>query len=368
MHMWNGRRKKLANTGWLKEVIVMDRHITKNIYMHLQDEASKQIFERRLMYSLTDDYKFVTQLIESLPQKKKVDKLMEKAGQVSGQLIVYGAGNDFKLLSRLYPGFSFKYLCDRDIQKQKNGWNGYRVISPEQLILDYLEDYVLITTTGFHKEIYDFLKKNGIKEEHIINVGAVTGELYRQQYFDDTIMRPVDGEVFVDGGCYDGSTSRLFAEWCGGNYRKIYAFEPDTENYNKCKGLENEIRDIKLMNKGLWSKASVLRFAGDGSQGARLVGEDAEGTVEVPVAAIDETVAGDKVTFIKLDVEGAELEALKGAQDTIRQYHPKLAVSIYHKKEDIWEIPAYILSLSEDYRLYIRHYQFSENETILYAV
>jgi len=346
----------------------MQEHVIKNIYSHLQDELSRQMFGSRLMYSLTNDYKFVAQLIESLPQKKKVDRLMEKAGQIRGQLIVYGAGNDFKLLSRLYPDFSFKYLCDRDSRKQQNGWSGYRVISPEQLLADYPDDYVLITTTGFYKEIYDFLKKNGIKEEHIMNVGAVTGELYRQQYFDHAIMKAADDEIFVDGGCYDGSTSRLFAKWCGGNYRKIYAFEPDAENYERCKGLENEIRDINLMNKGLWSQASVLRFAGDGSQGARLVEEDAEGTMEVSVVAIDETVAGGKVTFIKLDVEGAELEALKGAQNTIRRYHPKLAVSIYHKKEDIWEIPAYILSLSEDYRFYIRHYQFSENETILYAV
>lgn len=346
----------------------MDKKIIKNIYLHLQDNASKQIFESRLMYSLTDDYNFVAQVIESLPQKKIVDELMEKAGQVSGQLIVYGAGNDFTLLHRLYPEFSFVCLCDRDMRKQQNGWDGYRVISPEQLIADHPDDYVLITTTGFHKEIYDFLKENGIKEEHIINVGAVTGELYRQQYFDEAIMKVSENEIFVDGGCYDGSTSRLFAEWCGGNYRKIYAFEPDIENYERCKALGKQFRDIELINKGLWSKASVLRFAGDGSQGSRLVGEGAAGTVEVPVAAVDETTAGDMVTFIKLDVEGAELEALKGAQNTIRQYHPKLAVSIYHKKEDIWEIPEYILSLSVDYQFYIRHYQFSENETILYAV
>lgn len=76
----------------------------------------------------------------------------------------------------------------------------------------------------------------------------------------------------------------------------------------------------------------------------------------------------EKVTFIKMDVEGAELEALKGARKTIMKHHPRLAISIYHKPEDIWEIPAYILSLSEDYRFYIRHYQFSKNETILYAV
>ncbi len=79
-------------------------------------------------------------------------------------------------------------------------------------------------------------------------------------------------------------------------------------------------------------------------------------------------VKKNRVTFIKLDVEGAELEALKGARDTIIREHPKLAICVYHKKEDIWEIPEYILSLSKEYRLYIRHYHWNPSETVLYAV
>ena len=94
----------------------------------------------------------------------------------------------------------------------------------------------------------------------------------------------------------------------------------------------------------------------------------AEETNVIWTAAIDDIVGEDKVTFIKLDVEGAELRALQGAELSIRRHRPRLAISIYHKPEDVIEIPAYILSLHEDYRLDIRHYQMSACETILYAV
>uniref|UniRef100_UPI00405665CD FkbM family methyltransferase n=1 Tax=Acetatifactor sp. TaxID=1872090 RepID=UPI00405665CD len=74
------------------------------------------------------------------------------------------------------------------------------------------------------------------------------------------------------------------------------------------------------------------------------------------------------VIFIILDVEGAELKALQGAHNTIIRNYPRLAISVYYKLEDIFEISKYILSLHNDYKLYIRHYQFSECETILYAI
>ena len=79
-------------------------------------------------------------------------------------------------------------------------------------------------------------------------------------------------------------------------------------------------------------------------------------------------VKNERVTFIKLDVEGAEYEALLGAQNTIKKNRPKLAISIYHKPQDIFELPELIMSIRDDYRMYLRHYQLSPNETILYCV
>ena len=166
-----------------------------------------------------------------------------------------------------------------------------------------------------------------------------------------------------------------------------------------------QISAIEIYHKGLWDCEAQLTFLRTGGQGSMVkegaleereacgavrgdvlsngcmpqtdgdVGDtESTGTSaaeEIDIiwtAAIDDIVGEEKVTFIKLDVEGAELKALQGAEQTIRRYRPRLAVSIYHKPEDVIEIPKYILSLHEDYRMYIRHYQMSACETILYAV
>ena len=76
----------------------------------------------------------------------------------------------------------------------------------------------------------------------------------------------------------------------------------------------------------------------------------------------------EEVTFIKMDLEGSELRALMGAERIIRQYKPKLAISLYHKPEDIWELPLYILSLNSEYIFFIDHYSVATAETVLYAL
>mgnify|MGYP002517000463 FL=1 len=78
-------------------------------------------------------------------------------------------------------------------------------------------------------------------------------------------------------------------------------------------------------------------------------------------------VGDDKVTFIKMDIEGAEMEALEGAKRTIKKNRPKLAISIYHKEDDLWEIPYYVLSRYPWSKIYMRHYSLTTNETVLYA-
>ena len=98
------------------------------------------------------------------------------------------------------------------------------------------------------------------------------------------------------------------------------------------------------------------------------IGEQGTNVIKISTVAIDDVVDGEEVSFIKLDVEGAELKALQGAARTIRTFRPRLAISVYHKPEDIIEILEYILSLHDDYRLYIRHYQMSSCETIVYAL
>lgn len=92
------------------------------------------------------------------------------------------------------------------------------------------------------------------------------------------------------------------------------------------------------------------------------------GTVSIDARKLDDVLQGKKVTFIKMDIEGAELAALRGAEKIIREQRPRLAICVYHKPEDIWEIPSLILSCNPDYRLYLRHYSITETETVLYAI
>ena len=98
---------------------------------------------------------------------------------------------------------------------------------------------------------------------------------------------------------------------------------------------------------------------------ARISGDS---MFEVPADTIDNVLQGRRVTFIKMDIEGGELSALKGAKESICKWRPRLAISLYHKNEDIIELPSYVVSLVEDYKLYIRHYCSDWWETVLYVV
>ena len=338
----------------------------KNIYSHLQDDISRQLFENRLLYALTGDEAYINRLIASLPQKAKLDQAAAFCREHREKIVFYGAGNDLLLLSRLYQDLPVQRFCDGSRKKQREGWRGIPVMSPEELLGMKEDVYVAVATSGFYREIVRFLREGGFGQGQILNLGLATD--VERQYFDPDVLAPQAEGVFIDGGCFDGGTDRAFIKWCAGRYQKILAFEPDQRNYQKC--LEACRREqwerVEIQNRGLWDCETELFFRETGGQGSRI--GEGEGTIHIRTAAIDEAAGDEDVTYIKLDVEGAELKALQGAARTIRKKRPRLAVSIYHKPEDIVELPEYILSLRDDYRFYIRHYQMSDCETILYAL
>jgi FkbM family methyltransferase len=171
--------------------------------------------------------------------------------------------------------------------------------------------------------------------------------------------------VFVDCGCYDLETTEIFIDKCP-DYKKVICFEPDEVNRNV---VEDKIRNksidrVELYPYGVWKEKKVLCFGGNGSS-AQIA---SAGGQHVQVVAIDEVIK-EKVTFIKMDIEGAELDALDGAKKIIARDKPKLAICVYHKSEDIVSIPQYLLELVPEYKFYLRHYSnFYATETVLYAV
>jgi hypothetical protein len=124
------------------------------------------------------------------------------------------------------------------------------------------------------------------------------------------------------------------------------------------------LSNINLIQAGVGSQTGILAFSSDLKEASRI---DEDGDIKVNVIALDEELAGKRITFLKMDIEGSELAALKGAANIISSQKPKLVICLYHRYEDIWQIPAYIWSLYSDYTFYIRHYSNS-TETVLYAV
>lgn len=184
-----------------------------------------------------------------------------------------------------------------------------------------------------------------------------------KQYFPEFLSFS-DNEVFVDCGAFDGDTVISFIQKTKEKYSKIYAFEPDKNNIEKLKKNMAPFNHIEIIEKGCFSSKNTL-FFNDGQGVASFIAN--QGNIKIEVDTVDHIVS-DKVTFIKMDIEGSELEALKGAQNTIISNTPRLAISLYHKPEDFYTIPQYIYALNEKYKFYLRHYGLFSAELVLYAI
>lgn len=361
--------------------MIMFVNSMQNIWSHFMDDESKFIFEKKLMYSITNDNHYLRELVKHvLPENVfiRLQNLISKIKKVESQLIVRGGGRVYQILKYICPDLDFACLCCQNTDNN-HFIDGKPVISPEKLYREYKDHYVLIASSDFYDEIYQELIENGFGKEHIISFPqeyeALCTELKKLQYFEKQIMRPDSEEVFVDGGSFDGDTYRLFAQWCGNSYKKIYAFEADKLNYQMCikKQEAHPLQNVEIIHAGLWDKKDVLRFSANSGDGSHIIGTKSASLMDkftdtINTVAIDECLGEEAVTFIKLDIEGAELKALEGAKNTIKRCRPKLAICVYHKPEDIVELLEYILHLVPEYKFYLRHYDIYYYDTILYAV
>jgi len=210
------------------------------------------------------------------------------------------------------------------------------------------------------------------------------------QYFPKFVpsFLPLKDEIFVDGGAYYGDTIQALRKLGEEKrvYKHIYAFEPDPINFEILCQYVSDDPDITCYKKGLYSKDTFVEFFSDTvsyrSKIKEFVREDrifnntyfsqwlSPGeSIKIEACSIDNLIK-DRVTFIKMDLEGSEPVALKGAENTIRLNKPKLAICIYHNIEDFWEIPLYIKEIVPEYKLYLGHHGigFCCLETVLYAL
>jgi FkbM family methyltransferase len=198
-----------------------------------------------------------------------------------------------------------------------------------------------------------------------INIGA------QSMYFDPKLMDFSATEVFIDCGAYQGDTIQRFLHVVNNQYKTIMAFEPDRDNFKNLNKNYGNQSNIILHPQGVFSQAGYLNFhRGLGSFSRFMPTDEPNGTQNssVAVVALDKVLIEQPVTFLKMDVEGAELDALQGAARIIATDKPKLAIAVYHNPLDMINIIKLIEGLNPNYHFFLRHHGSFFLETICYAI
>jgi len=213
------------------------------------------------------------------------------------------------------------------------------------------------------KKLSNYLKENN---------KAIYPKIH-EQYLDFIDKNSI--KTIISAGAYDAGTSLLFLDRLK-NVEKIYAFEPMYDKF-KCELNDSIIAEsgkVEIIKKGVFDKSGEISFVEcDNSSAADIGGIwNPSITINIQTISIDDFIKEKnikKVDFIKMDVEGCELAALKGAKKTIIKHHPQLAICIYHSYEELFDIPNYLYKLLPNYKFEVYHYSLNNIwESVLYGI
>jgi FkbM family methyltransferase len=210
---------------------------------------------------------------------------------------------------------------------------------------------------------------------------------YNSYMLDKSFFELSDREVFVDGGAFDGDSIQQFLHAVNGKFRHIYAFEPSPLVAERCRDRVRSLQlnylydiesNVTVTERGMWDKEANLLFNPTQygpretalSSAAPLAGhvieagmtqhiylpdEESDGSFSIQTASIDASCE-EPVSLIKLEVEGSELKALQGAEQTIDKFRPKMAISVYHKPEDFIELTRFVNQTCKEYSISLRQH------------
>ncbi|WP_295764255.1 FkbM family methyltransferase [uncultured Oscillibacter sp.] len=350
-----------------------DREEFQRIYGALQDDVSREIYKHRLLYALFHERGEILKIIrnwsnlkvetsplgdvqgEVLPLEAALEAQTQKVDLNTPKLCFYGAGEGCRTLLQ-YSGIRVPFVID---SHRTGSLEGCPILSLEDFLkLPDCREYLVMIAVG---------KENAKREiKASLNChGSRYVEAYPDgQYFDLPELQ-LQNERFVDAGAFDGGTTEYFLSRFPGGYS--YVFEADPRLSETLRVRLNGRSDVEVFPFGLYDTDGNCAFLSDENMpSSSRVAET--GNREIAVRRLDALLGDRPVTFIKMDIEGSELAALRGAERIIREQRPKLAICVYHKPEDMWEIPGLILQYHPDYKLYLRHYSLYNTETVLYAL
>ena len=342
--------------------------------------------------------------------------IRERVNKNKGKtLFLYGAGRLAKVFLEACEEMQISVagICDTYARGE---YNGISIISPQELFDRHPDAIVLICSHTYSDEIYAKLVGRGYSREQIISCPIqfpyftspsqflvhIEGYKWAYHFFEDPkskqlvldrmrmylldeptnvntesdcyyekdAIRLSSKEVFVDAGAYVGDTAEEFIGKVKGEYESVYSFEPSEGNYEKAVERLKQYHGVQVIQKGLWSCDTTLTFFEDTSNmaGSCIKGEGGEFSIAVTTLDNVFSMKEKFPTFIKMDIEGSEKEALIGAKNVIERNKPKLAICAYHKPEDIYELPQTIQRIQEGYRFVLRQHSKGCFDMVLYAV
>lgn len=360
------------------------------------------------------------QLIELLSKRRNYPQELKTLAKQYDYVVFYGCGTILDTIIdiwNVYIGRAIDYCCDSDDAKWGRSYRGIKCISPDELMA--LKDKCAVfVTIGKFEPVFKFLTESGFPSVNLIykfdisssdfwknyrhgeiatnlcqtheilsdeqskkvfnaSVNRVLGRgkdpyimanvCEEDQYFPADIIKLSDHESFVDIGAFNGDTATDFIERTQGNFDTFFAFELDTFNFNLLR--ENVCHmpnhdKIKIFNMGIWDSECDITYSIGNFQSSTI----GEGEGKGHVVPLDYILQQERVTYIKMDIEGAEPQALRGARNIIQTQKPRLAICIYHDFKHLWEIPLYLKELVPEYNIYLRHHTNLEYETVCYAV
>ena len=368
---------------------------------------------------MSNDPQLRDRLIELLAKRRNYQQEIKDLVKQYEYVVFYGCGailNSIVDTWNAYIGRKIDYCCDSDSDKWGKYFCGAKCISPQELMAIKYKCAVFVTIGDF-KTVFKFLTDNGFPSVNLIYkydlvasdflashdnnevvsklcqtydilsdeqsqivfdaiINRVLGNgknneimadvCEENQYFPSDIIKLSDHESFVDIGAFNGDTVKDFIVRTQGNFDNFFAFELDAFNFNLLREnvchMPNHDR-IKIFNMGIWDSECDITYSIGNSQSTIGTGEG-----KGHVVPLDDVLKNEKVTFIKMDIEGAEPQALRGARNIIQNQTPRLAVCVYHDFRHLWEIPLYLKELVPEYKIYLRHHTNLEYETVCYAV
>ncbi len=273
---------------------------------------------------------------------------------------------------------SFNNKGYQGILRCYNTYNYWGKIDPEKNVYELIENRSKALKehhndfTWLYGILYDYRSKKtlfGMVENWLtfsmVSLDRIIEKTFCH-YFDLDIMKCDANEVLVDLGAYTGDTVKDYMASYNG-YKKIYCYEIVPQIFQKLKQNLEQHPNIEYREKGAGDKKGSM-FISDAEPSDSMHKLSKVGVLEVPVVAIDDDIT-EPVTFIKMDIEGGEQNALVGCKNHIQATHPKLAISVYHNNEDIWKCARMIHEMDPGYTFYLRYNggNYYPSECVLFA-